>query len=242
MSGYKIKDRMKEGKKAYRIALSFYTDELIELAGAMNLDFVNYDGQHAPVTPETIDRFCRLCEGWGVTPTMRVPDQIPSNILNYIDRGIKAITVPFVNTKEEAEAVIVCCYFAPVGHRSYTSKRVRRFGREKDLKAMMNRTNEDLLVMPQIEDIKAYNNLDDILTVDGINVFAGGPNDLAQSMGHPGEPNHPDCIKVTNEGTDKIHAAGKYRNDDVMVSVDATLAVRDSVAEMLKSGNGILPY
>ena len=242
MSGNKIKDRMKEGKKAYGIALSFYTDELIELAGAMNLDFVNYDGQHAPITPETIDRFCRMCEGWGVTPTMRVPDQIPSNILNYIDRGIKAITVPFVNTKEEAEAVIDCCYFSPVGHRSYTSKRVMRFGLEKDLKAMMNRTNDDLLVMPQIEDIKAYNNLDEILTVEGINVFAGGPNDLAQSMGHPGEPNHPDCIKVTNEGTEKIHAAGKYRNDDVMVSVDATLAVRDSVAAMLKSGDGILPY
>ena len=242
MSGNKIKDRMKEGKKAYGIALSFYTDELIELAGAMNLDFVNYDGQHAPITPETIDRFCRMCEGWGVTPTMRVPDQIPSNILNYIDRGIKAITVPFVNTKEEAEAVIDCCYFSPVGHRSYTSKRVMRFGLETDLKAMMNRTNDDLLVMPQIEDIKAYNNLDEILTVEGINVFAGGPNDLAQSMGYPGEPNHPDCIKVTNEGTEKIHAAGKYRNDDVMVSVDATLAVRDSVAAMLKSGDGILPY
>ena len=117
-----------------------------------------------------------------------------------------------------------------------------RFGLEKDLKAMMNRTNDDLLVMPQIEDIKAYNNLDEILAVDGINVFAGGPNDLAQSMGYPGEPNHPDCIKVTNEGTEKIHAAGKYRNDDVMVSVDATLAVRDSVAAMLKSGDGILPY
>ena len=88
MSGNKIKDRMKEGKKAYGIALSFYTDELIELAGAMNLDFVNYDGQHAPITPETIDRFCRMCEGWGVTPTMRVPDQIPSNILNYIDLSL----------------------------------------------------------------------------------------------------------------------------------------------------------
>ena len=238
----KIIEKMDKGEKAVGISLSFYADEMVELAGAMGLDFVNYDGQHAPVTPETIDRFCRLCDGWGVTPTMRVPDQIPSNILNYIDRGIKAITVPFVNTRAEAEAVVDCCYFAPKGHRSYTSKRVMRFGLVDDLKDMMDRTNDDLLVMPQIEDIKAYNNLDEILKVDGIKVFAGGPNDLAQSMGHPGQPDHPDCLKVTDEGTAKIHAAGKFRNEDVMISVDATIAVRDAVKSMLDSGAGIRSY
>jgi 4-hydroxy-2-oxoheptanedioate aldolase len=238
----KIIEKMDKGEKAVGISLSFYADEMVELAGAMGIDFVNYDGQHAPVTPETIDRFCRLCDGWGVTPTMRVPDQIPSNILNYIDRGIKAITVPFVNTKAEAEAVVDCCYFAPKGHRSYTSKRVMRFGLVDDLKDMMDRTNDDLLVMPQIEDIKAYNNLDEILKVDGIKVFAGGPNDLAQSMGHPGQPDHPDCLKVTSEGTAKIHAAGKFRNEDVMISVDATIAVRDAMRSMLDSGAGIRSY
>ena len=238
----KIIEKMDKGEKAVGISLSFYADEMVELAGAMGLDFVNYDGQHAPVTPETIDRFCRLCDGWGVTPTMRVPDQIPSNILNYIDRGIKAITVPFVNTKAEAEAVVDCCYFAPKGHRSYTSKRVMRFGLVDDLKDMMDRTNDDLLVFPQIEDIKAYNNLDEILKVDGIKVFAGGPNDLAQSMGHPGQPDHPDCLKVTDEGTAKIHAAGKFRNEDVMISVDATIAVRDAMRSMLDSGAGIRSY
>ncbi len=238
----KIIEKMDKGEKAVGISLSFYADEMVELAGAMGLDFVNYDGQHAPVTPETIDRFCRLCDGWGVTPTMRVPDQIPSNILNYIDRGIKAITVPFVNTRAEAEAVVDCCYFAPKGHRSYTSKRVMRFGLVDDLKDMMDRTNDDLLVMPQIEDIKAYNNLDEILKIDGIKVFAGGPNDLAQSMGHPGQPDHPDCLKVTDEGTAKIHAAGKFRNEDVMISVDATIAVRDAMRSMLDSGAGIRSY
>ena len=238
----KIIEKMDKGEKAVGLSLSFYADEMVELAGAMGLDFVNYDGQHAPVTPETIDRFCRMCDGWGVTPTMRVPDQIPSNILNYIDRGIKAITVPFVNTRAEAEAVVDCCYFAPKGHRSYTSKRVMRFGLVDDLKDMMDRTNDDLLVFPQIEDIKAYNNLDEILKVDGIKVFAGGPNDLAQSMGHPGQPDHPDCLKVTDEGTAKIHAAGKFRNEDVMISVDATIAVRDAMRSMLDSGAGIRSY
>ena len=117
-----------------------------------------------------------------------------------------------------------------------------RFGLVDDLRDMMDRTNDDLLVMPQIEDIKAYNNLDEILKVDEFKVFAGGPNDLAQSMGHPGQPDHPDCLKVTDEGTAKIHAAGKFRNEDVMISVDATIAVRDAVRSMLNNGAGIRSY
>ncbi len=238
----KIIEKMQRGEKAVGIALSFYSDEIIELAGVMGLDFVSYDGQHAPTTPETIDRFCRMCDGWGVTPAMRVPDQIQSNILNYLDRGMRAITIPNLETKEQAEKLVEYCYFAPRGLRSYTSKRVTRFGFETDLRAMMDRTNDELLIMPQLESITAYNNLDEILSVDGIEVFAGGPNDLAQSMGFPGMPGQLECLKVTEEGLAKIHAAGKKRDSEVMVSVDATIAVKDAVTAMLASGAGSSGY
>ena len=231
----KVVEKMRLGQKAVGISLSFYADEIIELAGVMGLDFVSYDGQHAPITPETIDRFCRMCDGWGVTPAMRVPDQIQSNILNYLDRGMRVITIPDLENREQAEKLVEYCYFAPRGRRSYTSKRVTRFGLETDLKAMMDRTNDELLIVPQIESITAYENLDEILKVDGIEVFAGGPNDLAQSMGFPGQPNNPDCLRVTEEGTKKIHDAGKRRDSDIMVSVDATIAVRDAVRAMLSS-------
>jgi len=148
---------------------------------------------------------------------------------------MRVLTIPFLETREQAEDMVKHCYFAPKGRRSYTSKRVTRFGLETDLKAMMDRTNDELLLMPQLETITAYNNLEEILKVDGITVFSGGPNDLAQSMGLPGQPDHPDCLKVTEEGTRKIHAAGKHRNEDIMVSVDATLVVRDSLMALKKN-------
>ncbi len=242
MPANKIIEKMRLGQKAVGISLSFYADEIIELAGVMGLDFVSYDGQHAPITPETIDRFCRMCDGWGVTPAMRVPDQIQSNILNYLDRGMRVITIPDLENRAQAEKLVEYCYFAPRGLRSYTSKRVIRFGLETDLKAMMDRTNDELLIIPQLESITAYENLDEILKVDGIEVFAGGPNDLAQSMGFPGQPDHPDCLAATEAGTRKIHAAGKRRDSDIMVSADATMAVKDAVNVMLSSGSGIRGY
>jgi 2-keto-3-deoxy-L-rhamnonate aldolase RhmA len=146
---------------------------------------------------------------------------------------MRVITIPNLENKEQAEKLVEYCYFAPRGLRSYTSKRVTRFGMETDLKAMMDRTNDELLIVPQIESITAYRNLDEILTVEGIEVFAGGPNDLAQSMGFPGQPNHPECLRVTEEGTKKIHDAGKWRDADFMMSVDATIAVKDAVTAML---------
>jgi 4-hydroxy-2-oxoheptanedioate aldolase len=230
----KVIERMRRGEKALGLSLSFYTDELIELAGLMGLDFVNFDGQHSPTSPETIDRFCRMCDGWGVTPSMRVPDQIPSNILNYIDRGVQVITVPDVENKAQAEALVQACFFAPIGRRSFTSPRIIRYGLEGDAGTRMRETNENMLVMPQIENITAYRNLDEILTVPGLEVFAGGPNDLAQSMGYPGEPEHPECLRVTEEGTAKIHAAGKLRSDDVTVDVAATATIQDAIAKLLQ--------
>ena len=231
----KIIEKMRKGEKALGLGLKFYSDDLIELAGLMGIDFVSYDGQHGPVTPETIDRFCRMCDGFGLTPAMRVPDQIPSNILNYLDRGIMAITVPDLETKEQAEALVRACFFAPIGRRSYTGQRIIRYGLGGDPKTVMDDTNANVLLMPQLESMSAYNNLDEILTVPEIEVFTGGPNDLAQSMGHPGEPEHPDCLRVTREGEEKTRAAGKKLQADIMTTVDVNDSVREAIWELLKT-------
>ena len=109
-----------------------------------------------------------------MTPIMRVPDQIPSNILNYIDRGIKAITVPFVNTKEELEAVVDCCYFMPRGHRSFTSNRVSRFGFVKDLKKIINSRNSLHKVIAKIEKPEAIKNINAIIDASDAIMVARG--------------------------------------------------------------------
>ena len=230
----KIIERMRSGQKALGLKLGFYSDEMIEVAGLMGLDFVWYDGQHSPITPETIDRFCRMCDGFGVTPAMRVPDHLPGNILNYLDRGVRAITVPNVETKEQVEELVRACYFAPLGLRSFTGPRIMGYGLGGDFKTVMEDTNANMLVIPQLESITAYENLDEILTVEGIEVFAGGPNDLAQSMGHPGEADHPDCLRVTKEGREKIKAAGKRLEDELTVTIEATQSVQAAIGSLLK--------
>ena len=234
MPANKILERARRGEKALGLAMGSYTDELVELCGVVGLDFVSYDGQHAASTPEIIDRMCRMADGWGVTPVMRVPDQLPGNILNYLDRGIQAVTIPFLETKEQTEALVRCCMFAPEGRRSYTSQRITRFGTYTDVKAMMAETNANTMIVPQLETITAYDNLDEILEVPGIDFFAGGPNDLAQSMGHVGEPDHPECLEVTEQGRARLHAAGKRFFDEITETVTVNELVRDAAQALLK--------
>ena len=66
------------------------------------------------------------------------------------------------------------------------------------------RANEETLVSIQIETMDAVNNLDEILSVEGVDIFFIGPMDLSVSMGYIGQPNHPEVQKMIEKlvGTD----------------------------------------
>ena len=102
----KILERIKRGGKALGLFMSDPSEELVEMAGRMGLDFVGFDGQHSPLTPERVGTLCTIADGFDVTPTMRVPDGNESTLLSYLDRGGRGITVPNNQTREEAEKLV----------------------------------------------------------------------------------------------------------------------------------------
>jgi len=108
-------------------------------------------------------------------------------------------------------------------------------GDATDPRNFFNFTNENTIVVPQLESITAFENLEEILEVDGIDYFAGGPLDIAQSMGHHGQPNHPACVEAFEEACQKVRDAGKHMISDVTSSVDVFAAVHDGVKAMLAS-------
>jgi 2-keto-3-deoxy-L-rhamnonate aldolase RhmA len=73
-----------------------------------------------------------------------------------------------------------------------------------------------MLVCALLEDAAVLNNLDAILSVSGIDLYSIGPNDFAQSLGYPGEPDHPEVAKAIQDITRRIHVAGRSMQADVM--------------------------
>ena len=75
-----------------------------------------------------------------------------------------------------------------------------------------------MLVLAQIESKQAHDNLDGILSVPGLTGITGGPHDLAASLGHPGEPDHPECQRLTADAARRARTVGKTIQSDMVAS------------------------
>ena len=143
----KILERARNGEKALGLTMNDPSEELVELAGRMGLDFVNFDGQHWPITPERVGQLCRVADGFGLTPTMRVPDGEESTILSYLDRGIMQIMVPNLLSRQEAEDLVKYSFFAPLGLRSATSYAMVMHQDGPERSAMFEEVNANVVVV-----------------------------------------------------------------------------------------------
>ena len=229
--------RIRNGEKALGLAMSDPSEELVEFAGRIGLDFVGFDGQHSPITPERVGQLCRVAIGFGVTPIMRVPDGRESTILSYLDRGIRQITVPNLQTREEAEALVKYSYFAPLGLRSATSLSMVFHQDTASRADLMADVNANLIVVPQIESATCVDNLEDILQVDGLQYFAEGREDMAQSLGLPGGHADPRVDEAYARARTKLKAAGKEMWIDHLESIDVTQLVRGGAEDLLRDHN-----
>jgi 4-hydroxy-2-oxoheptanedioate aldolase len=235
----KIRAKMKAGQKAYGCAISFPSAPMIELLGIAGLDYVFMDGEHGVFTLKDIEDMCRVCDLAGITPTARVPNIHSSTILQFLDRGIMGILGPHIITRADAEALVEACLFVPKGKRSFAGSRGNNYGVLDDGPAHMARMNEEILPMALLEDIQALeDNLDDILKVPNLEVFSYGPQDLAQSMGLPGQPNNPKVVAAMDRSSARIRAAGKKVGPDIMVAARANQIFLDGVKAFMKTGKG----
>jgi 4-hydroxy-2-oxoheptanedioate aldolase len=168
---------------------------MVESMGFAGFDFVILDMEHGPHTISTLEPLMRAAEAGGVLPIVRVPEDDWSSIGAVLDIGAGGVQVPQINSRAQAERVIRHSRFAPMGERG-----VCRFVRSAGYGSMdkteyFSRANEALIVM-QLEGSTALEQLDDILTVEGADIFFIGPYDLSQSLGLPGQVEHPEVQKT----------------------------------------------
>ncbi|MEE2885025.1 MAG: aldolase/citrate lyase family protein [Chloroflexota bacterium] len=218
----KMLDRIRAGQRAYGCDISFVSSTLVELIGRSGFDYVQFDGEHGPFTPDTLEDLCRVSDMAGLTPIARVPDIEDSTILRCLDRGVMGIMGPHITTPERAEQLSKACRYAPLGKRSFGSSRGAYFGDFESGTEYMEHTNNEIVVIAQLEDASVLENIDDILAVDGIDIYASGRQDIAQSMGIPGQPEHPKVLEFEEQIAQSVRAAGKISFKDAYVLARST--------------------
>jgi 4-hydroxy-2-oxoheptanedioate aldolase len=241
-----ILKKNRQGLKALVFAMPFPSTELVELAARAGFDAISLDGEHGVFTPASVDLICRVANGYGMSVTARVPS-IDAYLINlWLDRGIQGILGPHVETGEEAQRLADACLFPPDGRRSWGGWRGTEFNEDAFLDekfggklGYMKWANANMIVSAQIESKKAFDNLDAILAVKGLTSIAGGPNDFAASLGHPGEPNHPDRQRLTQQADDMARKAGKYAGDDMTVGLSIQELMLGAGREFVRSHGAV---
>ncbi len=215
----RIKAAMRAGRKAHGYNLSFPSPWVIDILGKLDFDYVFIDGEHGPFDLTQLEDLCRSAERYNLTPFARVPDIGRSTILRYLDRGIRGILGPHIATEADARQLVRACYFGPLGERSFGGNRGTDYNAmipDKAITPCCIEANEQMLVCALLEDVAVLDNLDAILSVPGIDLYSIGPNDFAQSLGYPGQLDHPQVVKATQDITRRIKQAGGTMQLDVM--------------------------
>ncbi|MDV7105361.1 2-dehydro-3-deoxyglucarate aldolase [Vibrio sp. TH_r3] len=180
------------------------TAEMLGLAG---FDWLLLDAEHAPNDElSLIPQLMALKESLS-TPIVRVHSIDPVMIKRVLDLGFYNILVPFVETKEDAIKAVSATRYPPQGIRGVSlSHRGNAYATIQDY---FKSANENITVIVQIENQHGLDNLVHILSVDGIDAVFVGPSDLAASLGHIGNINHPDVQSAIKQVFEKAKQFGK---------------------------------
>ncbi len=182
-----------------------YTAEICAGAG---YDWLLFDGEHAPNTAQTLLAQLHATSGFPIHPVARVPVGDPAIIKQYLDIGFPTLLVPMVDSPEQAAAIVAATRFPPHGVRGVASatSRASGFGAEADYVA---RAHERTGVIVQVESRAALQSIDAIAATSGVDGLFIGPADLAASLGHLGDPRHPEVAVAIDAAFAAITRAGK---------------------------------
>lgn len=187
-----------------------------ELVADLGYDFVAVEGEHSPVSYETMADVLRgidAADGDAET-LVRVADHDPTTLKRTLDLGPDAVLVPMVDTAEQAERVVRATRHPPAGERGIGAARSADYGRS--LAEQIAAGDDAFATHVQLESERAVDNAADIAAVDGVDGVFVGPMDLSLSMGSFGEW----ADRAFRDAVDRAVAAA--RDADVAVGTIAT--------------------
>lgn len=200
----KTKSKLKQGQPVYGVLSASPDPYLAELIGLTGFDYYMLDAEHGPLTPADAVNVVRACDAVDVTPLVRVGQFDMKLVLQYLDAGMMGIMMPGLRTAVHLQQFVQGIKYPPDGNRGFGPGRSANYmlGTPAEQAAYVAQANEQILILPQFEEIGLLETLPELTAVPGVDGFVIGPRDLALSMGHADSANHPD---VQQRIDDAIH-------------------------------------
>lgn len=242
-----FKKALAEKRTQYGLWVSLMGPLNTEICAAAGFDWLLLDAEHTPNDPANVLQQAQVIAAYpGVSAVARVPMGHgyvgQALIKQYLDVGVQTLLVPMVDTAQQARELVRCMRYPPEGIRGMGAA-LARASRWNQVDDYLNQANDQMCLLVQAETVTAVKNLKAIAQTEGVDGVFFGPADLSASMGHRGQPGHPEVQKVILDGIATVRAAGKaagilatdpalaqqYLNAGalfVAVGVDTTLLVK----------------
>ena len=180
MKKNRVKNRLRSGKPSIGLLVTTGHPDLAEIYAKCGFDWLFLDTEHGNIGRETLHSMIQAIEASDCVPIVRVLCNDPAQIKVPLDMGALGIIIPQVNTKEEASKAVRSCKYGPEGIRGCSPRRASDYYLK--LQEYIESANQEVMVIPQIESMQAVNEIDEILSVEGIDAISIGSWDLSSSI------------------------------------------------------------
>lgn len=210
MKPNRMKAKLQANQPALGCSVMFPSPQIVEMLGHAGFDWVLLDCEHGSLSLADVEVMAMAADAVGITAIARPRTNSTADIQSVMDRGVMGVQVPHINSADDARRAVSAVKFGPGAGRGLAAgTRPDQWGLGAKMPDFTKAANEQSLVCVQLEHEVAIRNADEILKVEGVDVFFIGPSDLSQSMGYPGNPGEPSVAKAISETRAKIVAAGK---------------------------------
>ncbi len=175
----RLRTLWKEDKAAVNGWLAIPNSFSAEVMAHQGWDTLTIDLQHGVVDYQAMVTMLQAISTTPTMPIVRVPWLEPAALMKALDAGAYGVICPMVNTREDAQKLVAYTNYAPKGGRSFGPVRALLYGGAD----YAERANETVVRFAMIETAQALDNLDAILSVEGIDAVYIGPSDLSLSLG-----------------------------------------------------------
>lgn len=182
----RLRNKWEHGEPALGCWLTVPSSFSTEILAHAGFDWLCVDLQHGVIDYSQMVGMLQAMSGQDVAPLVRVPWNEPGVIGKCLDAGASGVIVPMVNSRQEAEAAVRACRYAPAGARSYGPLRAH-YSAGFDY---YSNANSSICCIIMIETAQAVDDLDQIVSVPGVDAVYIGPADLSITLGlQPGADN-----------------------------------------------------
>jgi len=194
-----FRQRLRQGDLLLgQMVLELFTPGMGSMLASCGLDFVIFDMEHGRCDLALLAEMVASCRGSEIVPIARVPDAAYAPLSRPLDIGARGVMVPRVETRQQAADIVSQLKYAPQGRRGVALGIAHDLYRAGDA-GFFARANDDIAVVLLLETEKAFQNLEEIISVPGVDVAWMGHYDLTVSMGIPAQFDHPRFLAAMDE-------------------------------------------